>query len=178
MSLWNSNDDASSKPKYLSATDKAATLGVDINETAAARDIGIRAPGWVKYQTYTDSNGNVRHKSEVLVAASSMKLDAGDDAILKDVSAKIKTQPISITGIVGGAASFSITVDMTPTNAVPTYQWQKKSGTWANVAGATAATYSIPTLTLGNAGEFRCLVNSTGAKEVTSKVATLTVNAS
>ena len=86
MALWGKTDTANDKPKYLSTADKAATVGVDKDEAQVANNIakGINTPGWVKYSTYTDGNGNTRHKSEVLVAFSSMTGDAADDAIVED----------------------------------------------------------------------------------------------
>ena len=86
MALWGKTDTANDKPQYLSTADKAATVGVDKDEAQVANNIakGINTPGWVKYSTYTDGNGNTRHKSEVLVAFSSMTGDAADDAIVED----------------------------------------------------------------------------------------------
>jgi len=86
MALWGNTDTANDKPQYLSAADKAATVGVDEGEAQVANNIakGLNTPGWVKYSTYTDGNGNTRHKSEVLVAMSTISGDAADDAIVED----------------------------------------------------------------------------------------------
>lgn len=78
MALWGKVNDAANKPKFLSevlrndqtVSDFDATEGIDV---AAAQDSaniakGITSPGWVKHRTYTDSNGNVRNKSEIIVA--------------------------------------------------------------------------------------------------------------
>ena len=40
--------------------------------------------GWVGITTYTDTHGNTRTKTEVLVAMSSISGDAADDSILAD----------------------------------------------------------------------------------------------
>src|SRR5262249_48156818 len=57
------------------------------------------------------------------------------------------------------------------------YQWQKQiSGTWTNIIGATAATYSIGSVAGSDAGSYRVLV-SNSAGSATSNIATLTVNA-
>lgn len=79
MALWGNQDQADNKPKYLTAAEKADTVGVDVAEAQTTANInkGINTPGWVKYTSYTDGNGNTRNKSEVLVAFSSM---TGDDA--------------------------------------------------------------------------------------------------
>ena len=70
-------DEEAGKPKYLSDDEKDLTIGVDAAEaaTSGAREKGIKTPGWVKYSTYTDAQGNTRHKAEVLVAAGSMATD-------------------------------------------------------------------------------------------------------
>jgi len=79
MALWGKTDTANDKPQYLSTAEKADTVGVDVAEAQTTANInkGINTPGWVKYTSYTDGNGNTRNKSEVLVAFSSM---SGDDA--------------------------------------------------------------------------------------------------
>ena len=81
-------DAAAGKPKNLSNGEKAITFGIDTTEAAvtANRAKGLNTPGWVKYATYTDAQGNTRHKSEVLVAAGSMGGDTGggDDATVPD----------------------------------------------------------------------------------------------
>lgn len=78
MALWSNTDDEASKPKYLSdtlrndqtVTDKDAVAGIDVSEAtnSANRLKGIKTPGWTKHRSYTDTNGSVRNKTEVLVA--------------------------------------------------------------------------------------------------------------
>ena len=95
MSLWTMTDEAAGKPKYLSdelrneqtVSDKDATIGIDATEAAASGSIakGLGTPGWVTYTTYTDSNGNVRHKSEVLVASGSLATD-GTATLVDDLN--------------------------------------------------------------------------------------------
>jgi len=89
-------DEEAGKPKYLSdelrngqsVSDKDATYGVDSSspnyEAQTNRGKGIKTPGWVQYRTYTDANGNTRHKVETLVAAGSMTGDANDDSVVAD----------------------------------------------------------------------------------------------
>lgn len=65
-------------------------VGVDVTEARVAsnRAKGIKTPGWTRYITYTDSAGNVRNKSEILVAMRSMTQavasDANDDTTVAD----------------------------------------------------------------------------------------------
>jgi hypothetical protein len=92
MALWGNvdNNDGTSKPKFLSSDEKENVYGVDASASREEamlpenRAKGIDTPGWVKYVTYTDSEGNTRHKSEVLVAMSSITGDASDDSVVAD----------------------------------------------------------------------------------------------
>jgi hypothetical protein len=80
-------------------------------------------------------------------------------------------QPTSRTVCAGASASFTVTA----TGPAPiTYQW-RKNGT--DIAGATAATYSIAATVAGDAGAYTCVVGSP-CGPTTSQTANLTVNAS
>ena len=66
-------------------------FGVDVDEQAAAREDKSKYrpahAGWVGITSYTDQHGNLRVKTEVLVAGSSITggaNDASDDDILPD----------------------------------------------------------------------------------------------
>ncbi len=63
-------------------------FGVDTTEQTVASDANSQyAPahaGWVGITSYTDQHGNLRVKTEVLVASSSITGDASDDTILPD----------------------------------------------------------------------------------------------
>lgn len=185
MPLWGKTDTENSKPKYLSSTDKAKVYFVDTTEAAtdANKKKGLSVPGWVKYQEYTDANGNVRHKVEVLVAMSKTAVaagDAADDSIVGDENFSITTQPVDVTVTAPAAASFTVVVAGTNT-----YQWQVKIGTanYVNVtdagvySGSTTATLAISDSTGLNTNKYRVVVlNQNGNTSVTSKPATLTVN--
>lgn len=60
--------------------------GVDTTEAGVARTTAyaVAHAGWVGITTYVDMHGNLRVKSEVFVAGSSITGDASDDAILPD----------------------------------------------------------------------------------------------
>jgi len=181
MTLWSNTDVAGSKPKNLTTTEKAATVGVDVAEatTPANTAKGLNTPGWVKYSTYTDGNGATRHKSEVLVAMSSISGDAADDSVAVDPVITIGTQPANISVVEPTAATFTVVATVN-NGATPTYQWQKSDdagSTWANVAGATSATLTVdPTANAtDDQDQYRVIVSSTTAADVTSNAATLTV---
>lgn len=190
MALWGKTDVEGSKPKYLSDTlrndqtvsDKDATNGVSVTEASNSTNIGkgLNTPGWVEYRTYTDSQGNTRNKSEVLVAISSITGDS--DSLPPVPTITIGTQPSNASAISGNTASFTAAATIT-NSATLSYQWQKQeggAGAWANVSGATSASYTTGNLTVAsdNNDKYRVVVSGTlGAVSVNSTAATLTVAA-
>ena len=76
-------------PKYLSKDSNWAgneVYGSDATEVGVARTTiySHDHAGWVGITTYTDTHGNTRTKTEVLVAMSSITGDAADDSVLAD----------------------------------------------------------------------------------------------
>jgi glucose/arabinose dehydrogenase len=80
----------------------------------------------------------------------------------------ISSQPANVTVAAGQTASFTVTASGT---APLQYQWQRNG---ANIAGATAATYSLTTSAADNGATFRAVVTNV-AGTATSNSATLTV---
>ena len=79
----------SEQPKYLVKDSHWAgneIYGSDPAEVGAAAGTIYEHThaGWVGITTYTDTHGNTRTKTEVLVAMSSISGDAADDSILAD----------------------------------------------------------------------------------------------
>lgn len=93
MSLWGKTDTLASAPKYLTDAEKEDAYFVDITEAGVAdnREIGIKTPGWITYKIYTDANGAVRHKSEVLVAMAVSAADAGDAGVTGNTAIEDQT---------------------------------------------------------------------------------------
>ncbi len=91
--------------------------------------------------------------------------------------AEITQHPASLTLCEGQPAVFTVNAGLT-TN--PSYQWEISSDggmTWAPLAGATAATYTIATAaTADNNTAYRAIVSSTCGSVITSLPAFLTVN--
>lgn len=85
------------------------------------------------------------------------------------VAPAITTQPASQSVLVGGSATFTVV----STGSAPlAYQWRKDG---VNLAGATAATYSVASTALGDAGSYTVVVtNSVGT--ATSAAAALAVS--
>ena len=59
-------------------------IGVANGASGNARKFAPPHSGWVGITSYTDMHGNLRVKTEVLVASSSITGDSGDDTILPD----------------------------------------------------------------------------------------------
>jgi hypothetical protein len=190
MSLYGRTDSNANKAKagigVAASAQAKQTIFIDDTEAALAENKarGLNAPGWWSYFTYTDCEGNTRHKAEMLVTIAGPDLNANetqaDDAAAADVSVliDIQTQPADTAVAVGAALQLVLAATATPPGdaSVLTFQWQKKSGKkWANVAGATNTTFDIATYADTDAGSYRVKINSTnGATEKISAVAVVT----
>ena len=96
MSLWGTVDNDASEPKNLAegefqGTAGKAIFGVDNTEqgvaNAASGDARKYAPphaGWVGISTHMDMHGNLRVKTETLVALNIASGDQSDDTIFPD----------------------------------------------------------------------------------------------
>ena len=94
--LWGSVDNDASEPKNLSTgefqgTAGKAIFGVDAAEQAVANaasgEARLYAPphaGWVGINTYMDMHGNLRVKTETLVALNITSADQSDDTLFAD----------------------------------------------------------------------------------------------
>jgi hypothetical protein len=87
------------------------------------------------------------------------------------VSPSITTQPANTSRKVGQTATFTVTATGDPTL---TYQWRLGG---SNISGATSASYTTPTLAIGDNGGVYSVVVSNGSGSATSSNATLTVTA-
>lgn len=103
MALWDLEDSAAGAPKWLQAepgsaphtgmvenadavfpNDLEGAVLVDDDEAQVTsnRAKGLRTPGWHVVDTYTDSSGNTRNKSECLVAMGEVDpAVVGDDGV-------------------------------------------------------------------------------------------------
>jgi len=175
---------------------------IDADEAQQAENIarGLKTPGWTNYRSYTDANGNVRNKSEVLVAMGAYSGATGfgtyqaqtgdntaDDTVLVDGTVTIVTQPLSQSKVAGsGAGNKGVFVVAATLAGVGTlaYQWQvAESATptvWANVSrgtGGTTATYTTGNTQVAasasvdsNGDKYRCLVWGTGSNVAVTTV--------
>ena len=192
MSLYGRTDSNANKTKAgvgIAASSQAKTT-IYIDETEAAleanKERGLNAPGWWSYFTYTDSSGATRHKAEQLVFVAGGDTNANetqaDDAQAADeaVTITIGTQPADTSVAVGAQLDLTVVATGTPPGdaSLLTFQWQKKSGNrYANISGATAATFTVATYAATDAGTYRVKINSSnGAKEVISDAAVVTTS--
>ena len=191
MSLYGRTDSNANKTKAgvgIAASAQAKTT-IYIDETEAAleanKERGLNAPGWWSYYTYTDTSGATRHKAEQLVFIAGGDTNANetqaDDAQAADaaITITISTQPADTSVAVGAQLDLTVAAAASTGGAgVLSYQWQKKSGNrWANVSGATAATFTVATYAATDAGSYRVKLNSSnGAKEVISATAVVTTS--
>lgn len=189
MSLYGNTDSDTNKAKAgigIAASAQAKqTIFIDDTEAALAENKarGLNAPGWWSYYTFTDCDGNTRHKAEMLVTIAEPigPETQADDAIAADVSVAItiNTQPVDTAVAVGDALQLVLAAIATPPGdaSVLTYQWQKLSDAnrWANVSGETATTLDVAVYATTDAGSYRVKINSTnGAPEVISATAVVT----
>lgn len=164
MALWGKHDNEPSKPKFLTAEEKALVQLIT-NEGAIDEDNiekGLTTPGWAIYSTYEDSNGNTRHKAETLVAFSVSAAEAA-------AYAPVLVEMPEITGddfIEGTELSVSEGLWESEDEPVFTYQWLKDG---EEIENETNSTY---TLLAGDDGSLISVVvtatNDTGATSVTT----------
>jgi Immunoglobulin domain len=132
---------------------------------------GATSPSYTLAATSASDNGAT---FRVVVTNPVGNATSNSATLTVDSSPVITVQPANQTVLVGQTATFSVTATGNP---APTYQWQN-AATSANISGATSASYTTPATTLADSiSSFQVVVtNSVGS--VTSRAATLTVNAS
>lgn len=116
------------------------------------------------------STGDVGEYDVVVSGACAPAATSTKATLTLGTAPEITVQPAAVTKCQGEAATLSVTA----TGAELLYQWRKNGNP---IAGATEATYNIPALSSGDAGNYSVVVtglcSSTG---VTSNAVALTVN--
>lgn len=167
------------------ALDTNGVFGVDENEAASVQFVAH--VGWVGIKTYVDAQGQVRTKSETLVAMSGITTgttaedapgDADDDALLPDRFITISAQPQSASVGVGTTVVFSVTAFATPSAAL-SYQWEESTdggNIYSDLGGETNDTVSIENADNSNDGKlYRVIITADGGASKISDAATLTI---
>lgn len=89
-------------------------------------------------------------------------------ALSLNAATAITTQPLAQASCTGGSATFTVAATGTGTL---TYQWRKAA---VNIAGATSASYTIPSVAAGDAANYDVIVTGT-CGSVTSNAVALTI---
>jgi len=180
----------------------SGTNFIFVDDTEAALDEnkvrGLKWPGWWLYRTYTDGDGNTRHKAECIAFANQTAANAGDygtaqggteDNPAADVASAVTItgQPANVTGAANPfTGTFAVTTSTTGTPGTLLFQWQRQTPTgtaWTNITNTgvfTDATTNTLTLTAAakatwNGYKFRVKITSAGGtEEVISNSASLT----
>jgi hypothetical protein len=203
MSLYGKTDSAANLAKAgrgVAASSQAKTIVfVDNKEAALAENKarGINAPGWWSYFTYTDGEGNVRHKAEMLVTIAGPDTNANetqsDDAIAADRTMVVANSPQDVTVAAGQPAQFVVAAATEPDSVAVSFHWEVSTDGGANwtslnsgqATGGGGTTYGSTlgsTLDINNTGlgmdgyQYRCALTAAGVSATTfSDAATLTV---
>lgn len=173
----------SQMPKYAlldSNYTDAQIFGADSNIEIDANNgtqYALTHAGWVGIKTYVDAHGNLRVKTETLVAMSGISTgsatyintatatydqivdaagDAADDATLQDVKITISAQPANAVGVATTTLTFSVTAIATPPgdDSVLTFLWQESSdtgATWSDLSnGGAYSNVTTATVSVAN----------------------------
>ena len=152
MSLYgkdDSNTNVTKAGRGVSASSQAKTI-VFIDNTEAAleenKERGLNAPGWWAYYTYTDCEGNTRHKAEHLVTIADPEPNAqetqDDDALAADATSviNITVQPANQTTYTpAGSITAYTNTDIGTTLAGEEGESYELTGLSGSVAGTGAA---------------------------------------
>lgn len=167
--------------------------GVDRLEINVAenKDKGINHTGWVHHRSYTNTQGSLRNRSEVLVAMSKnfnanatgvLSTDANDDVVVPDLSLVFSVQPTNQSALAGNSVVFTSTAASIPAGASISYQWfESTDGTeyavvndGGDYSGNTTNTLTISEVANVDGNLYRVVISATGATSVTSSSATAT----
>lgn len=153
--------------------------GVDTQEAQA--NGAFAHSGWVLRKAGSGGRAG-RVQTEVLVAGGSyFSNDASDDAVIPDYTLTITTQPSDATANTTDSeeATFTVVAASQPSGATLSYAWTYANGD-AIQAGGNVGVTTGTTLTVNSAVEtanvdFKVTVSTTGADDVVSSNATLTI---
>lgn len=141
--------------------------GLIITETST---IDITSSGWQQYGLKFVAPAS--YSQIIIELENDASGGCGNDVVIDDIQFgscdPVPTVSSSlVSGCMGGPATFSSTItDPGAIGGTVQYQWQvapTATGVWANIAGATAATYIIPAVAAADTGKFyRVLIAATG----------------
>jgi hypothetical protein len=131
---------------------------------------GETSPFFFVSQVTAADNGTV-YSAVVSNAAGSVTSDNATLTVtgVPQTAPTIAAQPLAQTVLTGQTATFSV---LAAGNPAPTYQWRRNG---QDIAGANAASYTTPTVTVADSGAAYTVVVSNSVGSVTSASAVLTV---
>ena len=169
----------------------SVTVGQPATFTVAATGTAPLAYQWQRNGTAIDGATNTTYAlASVAVGDSGAVFRAvvsnaagsatSNDATLTVTTAEpvltVTQQPADASVVAGSTASFSVAA--TCSSGTLNIQWQRLSGaTFADVAGASGATYSLTPAINDNSAQFRANLSCSGQSVTPSSTATLTVTA-
>jgi trimeric autotransporter adhesin len=165
------------KPQASFITSSPACQGSPVNFTNTSAGTGLTY-FWNFGDNSTSTTTNPTHTYAapgiytVKLVATSFSGCPGDSVIMSITiapPASITSQPTDQTACTGSSVSFTVSAS----GPSLTYQW-RKNGT--PIAGATSATYTIPSVIATDAGNYDVVINS-DCGTLTSNTATLTLDA-
>jgi len=152
-----------------------STVGIDYQLKLGAANLGAPLPGsgvglFFGNQT-TAGTYTVIATDPVTTCSRTM---TGSAVVTVNNNTVINTQPVDRTICESSSTNFSVSAG----GSSLAYQWQdNSSGSFANISGATNATYNLTNVALALSGrQYQCIVSG-ACGTVTSVVVTLTVNA-
>ena len=149
--------------QWQSSTDNGGTWSNISGATGASYSV-----------TPKDTDNGTLYHCVVSNAAGSVTSDSAKLTVTPP-KPSVATQPADQSVTAGQTATFTVAASSVELS----YQWQSSAdngGTWNNISGATAASYTLTTKESDNGTLFRCIVKNTGGS-VTSDSAKLTVTA-
>ncbi len=176
---------ANANALFGNTTADAYITGVTVGMYGASADEvtanggGIAHTGWV-LRTAGSGGRTGRVSYEVLVAGG-IASDASDDAVLPDYTIIINTQPSNDTANTSASeqAVFTVAAITRPVGGTLTFNWTYANGdsiqAGANVGNTTTATLTVNSAVQTTNAAFKVTVGVTGAANVVSSNATLTI---
>lgn len=176
MALWGKTDAEVSVPKYLTDDQRKKAIFIDSTEALDpdTQAKGIRCPGWWLYESFKDSSGKIRHKTELIVPMNSVtSVAAGDrindtnidvvDTYVLDFSA----HPANTSATAPTGTSFTATAGISAGGGTISYQWQEASAADRNFVtltnGGIYSGVTTSTLSLSNTSGFTATINAVGS---------------
>jgi hypothetical protein len=152
MSLYgrtDSNTNVTKARRGIAVTSQDKQV-IFVDETEASldenRQRGIHGPGWWSYYTFTDCEGNTRHKAEMLVSLADADTNAhetqADDTVAADKQYVILYEAGGNIGYYNSDPVLTaLAVEIDPNAEIGNtgevyFQWQKKAsnGRWVNIS--------------------------------------------